>query len=132
MDLILDEAASALRIGLWKHPAVWVLPPSAFVELRPGLNACVVRVGDVRCRVELWSGAAGSSPGIAVLGDDEPEAVTTIPLCGCGERECGHSGRHFAATIAVVDLPTLFERLTTLPHRHVEATPDNVWLPGRH
>jgi hypothetical protein len=136
-SITFDEGRRRVTVEPWSVRAEWIRLPDchdqtgreSLIRVRPKVNL-LVRADDgaTSARVELWSGHPGDSDGIAVAIDrDGPSALYRIPLCGCGERECGHVGLQLSNDFAVETLPALIDLLAGLPETPDRPTAAAAW-----
>ena len=136
-SITFDEGRRRVTVEPWSARAEWIRLPArndltgreSLIRIRPKVNLLVCADdGATSARVELWSGEPGDSDGLAVAIDrDGPSALYRIPLCGCGERDCGHAGILLSNDIAVETLPALIDLLAGLPETMDRPTPSAAW-----
>lgn len=98
----------------------------AILGIRTGLKLLVQFV-DGETWIEAWVDAPEDSDGVAVIGSlDTPRGLAPIPLCGCGDRGCGNSGRQFAKELDPDLLPELILALRDLPWIAIAPTREMV------
>jgi hypothetical protein len=71
---------------------------NVFAVLSPnGYTARISLRDDQRADLDIWTGDPQASKGVAVLvRDDEPYALAPIPICDCGEPNCGNVHQQLA------------------------------------
>ncbi len=84
----------------------------------------------VMAQVKLWTRPADKGVGMAVVIDREgrPASLASIPMCGCGERGCGHSGRQLDVGLTADELLGVISLLDPLDVRGPLGT-ERVWFP---
>ncbi|HEY7068636.1 MAG TPA: hypothetical protein VH479_00910 [Acidimicrobiales bacterium] len=135
--VVFDGPRRRIVVGAWSVRPAWMRrsgPPdyrdSALIEVRHRVHLLIAvtsgRAGTPW--VELWSGEPDESDGLAVVrrGDD-PAGIAPIPLCPCGDRDCGDNSLQLATELAASDLPTLVDLLRSLPTVPGPPSPDAIW-----
>ena len=116
------ERVEVLGGGAWR----------ALIGVRRGLKLLVsgTDLGH-EVEVEAWAGEPEESDGVAVIdaGDGVPR-VARVPLCGCGDRGCGHAGVQFGKSLAGGELPALVGLLREFPWSEKIPTRSNVLRGG--
>ena len=116
---------------------MWIRPsgppkPTLSASIRVRRHVHLVLTVNEHCAesvwVALWSGEPESSDGLAVVqrGDDLV-GVAHIPLCTCGDRNCGHAELQLATELAADDLPALVDLLQALPDISEPPTRGATW-----
>jgi hypothetical protein len=87
----------------------------ALIGIRPGLGLLVNPEGEDEIGIAAWAGEPGDSDGVAVvdLGDGVLR-IARVPLCGCGNRDCGNAGIQLSRLLAAEALPELIGLLRQL------------------
>jgi hypothetical protein len=81
--------------------------------------------------VEAWAGEPEESDGVAVIdAGDGVSRVARVPLCGCGDRGCGHAGVQFGKWLAGGELPALVGLLREFPWSEIIPAHSNVLRGG--
>ncbi|HUY45768.1 MAG TPA: hypothetical protein VMV92_08590 [Streptosporangiaceae bacterium] len=122
-QLTVDPQGKRLRAPGWELRARWVHLDQAgwwraLVTVKRDLNLLVSSEGAApgTLWIETWQDEPEDSDGVAVIeADDEPSALSRVPLCGCGVRGCGNVGLQLAREISAGDLPALVTLLRQLP-----------------
>jgi hypothetical protein len=84
----------------------------------------------VTAGIALWHRRAERELGVAVVARrGEPVSLKLIPLCVCGDRECGHAGRQLAGCADAPDLLSLIDVLEGLDVVGTLSDDERVWQP---
>ncbi|HEX3925634.1 MAG TPA: hypothetical protein VHY31_25380 [Streptosporangiaceae bacterium] len=112
------ERVEVLGGGAWR----------ALIGVRRGLELLVSGTDlDREVEVEAWAGEPEDSDGVAVIdAGDGVSRVARIPLCGCGDRGCGHAGVQLRKRLASGELPALVGLLRELPWSEITPARSNV------
>jgi hypothetical protein len=100
----------------------------ALIGIRRGLKLLVAKADETELlQVEAWTAEPGQSDGVAVVeaGDGRLQ-LARVPLCGCGDRGCGHVGVQLCKYLPGGELPALVDLLRDLSWTGVVPTPSDV------
>jgi hypothetical protein len=72
---------------------------NSFAVISPnGYTARITLRDERRADLDLWTGEPRASKGVAVLArDEEPYTLAAVPICNCGEPDCGNIHRQLGA-----------------------------------
>jgi hypothetical protein len=135
-SVVFDVQRRRVTVGPWSERARAITPPrdvgapwTVVLELRRHVNLKIeADNGAERLRAELWSGQPAGSDGLAiVMKHDNPAGVARIPLCTCGERDCGNAGVQLDVSIPADELPRLVDLVRGLPDTSITPERGQTW-----
>lgn len=122
MTVSLHAGSKTFVIGHRRYKALWLSDQgdewSALLAME-GTNVLLRGTGsNGPVDLELWDSAPLSSQAVAVVaGPDGQLGLAVIPLCSCGERECGHINRQYrirADEVAILETLEVLEGMDRL------------------
>jgi hypothetical protein len=116
-----------------RYKAIWVSNNdeewSAQLSL-PNTNVLLRGRGpEGQVELELWDAEPVASRGIAVVnGSDGHLGLASIPLCSCGEKDCGHVHRQYRIRAGHAVILETLEVLESLDRLNVDPYNSRLWL----
>lgn len=129
------KIGSLSRRPIWVRPWEWNVTPDGYTALflvrREVYLYLEAQEGDDSVWVGLRAGeSAEDSDGLAVALDENGRVrgLARVPLCSCGDRECGDAGVQFGGEIPVQEIEDVFELVDELRDVGGAAVRGKTWF----